>query len=193
MKNLRGQPPPGARSGAPIRTPVLLALAFATAFCAHAINVHSATSPTARFYAYRTFAFRVTENAPRLFRASAISTEVSQRVQVQASEALEAKGYHETTEPKPDLILWVGAGRRERESQHDETHNAPWINEREDDDFVEGAFVIDAFDGVTHEQVWHGSARTQVDPGRIDSELLQRAVQSVMARFPARAEQPPAR
>jgi hypothetical protein len=187
MKILRGQSLPGAQSGAPLRTPVLLALAFATAFCAHAINVHSAASPTARFDAYRTFAFRIMENAPRSYRASALSAEVCQRVQVQASEALEAKGYQETTEPKPDLILWVGAGRREREMQHDETHNAPWINEREEEDFVEGAFVIDAFDGVTHEQVWHGSARTEVDPGRIDSELLRQAVQSVMARFPARA------
>jgi hypothetical protein len=165
---------------------MLLVLSVATVSCTHAINVHSATSPTARFDTYRTFAFRIMENAPRLYRASALSAEVCQRVQVQASEALEAKGYHETTEPKPDLILWVGAGRREQETQHDEPHNAPWINEREEEDFVEGAFVIDAFDGVNHEQVWHGSARTEVDPGRIDSELLRRAVQSVMARFPAR-------
>ncbi|MGD0677701.1 MAG: DUF4136 domain-containing protein [Polyangiaceae bacterium] len=59
--------------------------------------------------------------------------------------------------------------------------------DQEEKDLVEGAFVIDAFDAQTHTLVWHGSARTEVQTGPVDLERLRRAVESVMASFPASA------
>jgi Domain of unknown function (DUF4136) len=58
--------------------------------------------------------------------------------------------------------------------------------DQEEGDLVEGAFVIDAFDGETHQLVWHGSARTEVNPGPFDYGRLGRAVESVLASFPVR-------
>lgn len=165
---------------------MLALVAIATICCTNAINVHSAISPNARFDTYRTFELHANASAPAFYQTSELSTEVRERVQVQATEALVSKGYVESTDGKPDLILMVAAGRRERERREHEPVNPAWLNEDEEQDFVEGAFVIDAFDASTRELVWHGGARTQVDPRSVDSKLLAKAVLSVMSRFPAR-------
>jgi hypothetical protein len=179
-----------SRTGSLARTilwPVLALLATATIGCTREVNVHSAISPTARFDTYRTFEFRANASAPAFYHTSDLSIDVCERVQVQASEALVRKGYAESTDGKPDLILWVAAGRRERRTREPEPIRPGWLEEDEEQDFVEGSFVIDAFDASTRELVWHGGARTQVDPREVDAKLLGRAVQSVMSRFPARA------
>ncbi|HXN30472.1 MAG TPA: DUF4136 domain-containing protein [Polyangiaceae bacterium] len=168
--------------------PLLLATVLATAvvFCTSAISIHSARSPTARFGAYRTFAFDPVESAPSRYARSARSEEVRNRVKQQASKLLETKGYAVAVDGKPDLIVRVAAGRREQEISH--PHPGPrWLEEDEEEDFIEGAFVIDAFDGATDELAWHGSARAEVDPNKIDEERLRRAVASVLATFPGRA------
>jgi hypothetical protein len=56
----------------------------------------------------------------------------------------------------------------------------------EERDLVEGAFVIDAFDGKSRQLVWHGAVRAEITPGRVDYERLRHAVESVLASFPAR-------
>jgi Domain of unknown function (DUF4136) len=58
--------------------------------------------------------------------------------------------------------------------------------DQEEQDLVEGAFVIDAFDAESHRILWHGSARAQVSPGPLNEDRLRRAVESVLASFPAR-------
>jgi Domain of unknown function (DUF4136) len=67
----------------------------------------------------------------------------------------------------------------------------PYIGEldREEQDLVEGSFVIDAFDRATRKIVWHGSARAEVNPGPVDYERVRRAVESVLASFPAQGAQ----
>jgi hypothetical protein len=159
--------------------------------CTSAINVHSARSPTAPFDRYRTFAFDTTESAPPDYASSTRSAEVGRRIRQQASELLEAKGYRMAADAKPDIVLRIAAGRRERVVRQREHARLDWLEEDEEADFVEGAFVIDAFDAATEELVWHGSARTAVDPNRIDYERLQRAVASVLATFPSRKADAP--
>jgi hypothetical protein len=56
----------------------------------------------------------------------------------------------------------------------------------EERDLVEGAFVIDAFDGKSRELLWHGAARAEITPGHVDYDRLRRAVESVLASFPTR-------
>jgi DNA-binding transcriptional MocR family regulator len=160
-----------------------------TVGCSSAINVHSARSPTAPFDRYRTFAIDTTESALNGYASSAQSIEVRRRVIQQASKLLEARGYAHAVNGKPDLVLRVEAGRREREVQHPPHVRPGWLEEDEEEDFVEGAFVIDAIDAATEELVWHGSARAEVDPNRIDATRLQRAVASVMTSFPANARE----
>jgi G3E family GTPase len=163
----------------------LLVLAFGVVSCARTIIVHSATSPSARFDAYRTFEFRTMESPPASYGASARTLEACRRIEQEATELLRAKGYSAAADRKPDLVLWVAAGRRER-ATYSEAVNRGWFSEDEGEDFIEGSFVIDAVDGANHDLLWHGSARTEVDPNGIDENLLRRAVTSVMATFPAR-------
>jgi hypothetical protein len=80
----------------------------------------------------------------------------------------------------------VAAGRRERAIRLPQRAHPDWLLEDEEDDFVEGAFVVDAFDAATGEMVWHGSARLEIDPGSVQEERLQRAVGEVLASFPRR-------
>ena len=153
--------------------------------CAPAIHVHSARSPTAPFDHYRTFAFDASDSAPLGYASSPRSAEVRGRIRQYAGILLEAKGFAlVAADAKPDLVLRVAAGRVERVLRHTVP---PWLEEREDEDFVEGAFVIDAFDASTEQLVWHGAARGEADSNRIDDERLRRAVASVLATFPARA------
>ncbi|MGA7118628.1 MAG: DUF4136 domain-containing protein [Polyangiaceae bacterium] len=163
--------------------PFLLFLTLGTVFCAPTVSIHSAKSPTARFADYRTFAFDSTEGVPPSARSR--SAEVGRRVRQQVAQLLESKGYVQAADSRPDLLIRVAAGRREREISH--PHPAPrWLEEDEEDDFIEGAFVIDVLDSATQELVWHGSARAEVEPDRIDDQRLRRAVTSVMATFPFR-------
>jgi hypothetical protein len=46
-----------------------------------------------------------------------------------------------------------------------------WSPHDENADFVDGALVIDAFDGITGVKVWHGSSRANVNPGTDDPHL----------------------
>ena len=52
-----------------------------------------------------------------------------------------------------------------------------------------GEVVVDAFDRSTAQQVWHGAARAEVDPQRINEPELQAAVHQWLAPFPARSVQ----
>ncbi len=160
----------------------LLLLATLIVGCTTAVHVHSARSPTASFDRYRTFALDMTENAPSGYASSARSAEVRKRVRQYASARLEAKGFVRTAiDANPDLVLRIEAGRVERVFRH----AVPWLEEEEGEDFVEGAFVIDAFDAATDQLVWHGAARGEADSDRVDDERIRRAVASVLATFPS--------
>jgi hypothetical protein len=64
------------------------------------------------------------------------------------------------------------------------------LDQEERDLVVEGAFIIDAFDRESREVVWHGSARSELNPGPIDEQRLRKAVGSVLASFPSRPGYP---
>jgi hypothetical protein len=61
-----------------------------------------------------------------------------------------------------------------------------WFDENETVDFVEGAFVIDAFEATTGELVYHGAAHAEIDQEHVDLARLTSAVDDVMEDFPAR-------
>jgi Domain of unknown function (DUF4136) len=164
---------------------LILILAFGVASCTRTVIVHSAASPSARFDAYRTFEFRMMESPPPSYGSSPRTVEACRRIEQEATELLQAKGYSAAGDGKPDLVLWVAAGRRERATYSEAVHRG-WFSEDEGEDFTEGSFVIDAVDAATHDLVWHGSARTEVDANGINESLLRRAVTSVMVRFPSR-------
>ena len=169
----------------PFHRAVALVGALTTA-CTVAIDVHTAESPFARFDQYQTFAFETATREPVSFSSSALTADVETRVEQLATDILLIKGYEPAAGAPADLSIRVAAGRREREIRRPSRSHPPWLIENEEDDFVEGALVVDAFDVSTGELVWHGSAGTVIDPGRVDDERLRRAVYDVLTDFPSR-------
>ena len=145
-------------------------------------RVHSASLSTAPFDQYRTFSFGPEEAAPGETHASTKSAEVRRRARDAITTALVAKGYV-LAEQKGDFIVMYGTGRAEENFIRRPAH-ADWLDENEDEDFTVGALVIDIFDGANGGQVWHGASRVEVDPNKVDPNLVQRSVQNILARFP---------
>jgi hypothetical protein len=157
-----------------------------TTACTTAIDVHTAESPDARFDQYRTFTFETATREPVSFSSSALTAEVETRAEQLATDVLLGKGYEPASGAAADLSIRIATGQREREIRRpSRSHPALFIQD-EEDDFVEGALVVDAFDVSTGELVWHGSAGTVIDPGRVDDARLRRAVSDVLTDFPPR-------
>ncbi|HZU82082.1 MAG TPA: DUF4136 domain-containing protein [Polyangiaceae bacterium] len=174
---------------------VVPALVLATAVgCAPAVDVHTMTAPSAHFERYRTFAFDPTQAAPDAYALSAQSGAVRARIQESVATILEGRGYVPAGSGKADLVVRIETGRREPTPAERVGQPQPGQAEMQytatlDDeslDRVEGAFIVDAFDADSHLLLWHGSARAAVDPTRVDYGRLQRAVDHVLATFPAR-------
>ena len=160
---------------------------FVTA-CGSAVNSHVSVLPTAPFARYRTFSFESGEGAPGGYKTSAASAGIQSRMKPLITAALEKKGYSQAP-GKGDFVIRFGSGRRDASVERHEPspHLSSFMEEDETQDFVEGALVIDAFDGSNDGQIWHGSARTEINPGHVDDALLAKSVDEVLAKFPAAA------
>jgi hypothetical protein len=193
QESARARPParlmltaPGMNPVARFFSPVVVSLVCALMACSTAINVHTAVAPSARFDRYRTFVFETAREVPPAFEPSPRSSYVRHRVEEMSAAILIGKGYTLAANAPADLRIRVAAGRRTREIRRQVRAHPDWLLEDEEDDFVEGAFVIDAIDNGTGEMVWHGSARVEVEPGKVDEERLRRAVNTFLASFPPR-------
>ncbi len=171
---------------------LLLFASFVTLLvcCTTAVDVHTSASPTARFDGYRTYVFGPEPGAPPDFAVTQQSVRVEHIVQGIAAGILKSKGYVPATTASPDLTIRVAAGQRQRVIRRPQPARPPWFAEDEEFDYVEGSFVIDAFDGSTGQLVWHGAVRTEIQPGHIDEDRIRRSVNEVLASFPARPVAP---
>ncbi|HZU85070.1 MAG TPA: DUF4136 domain-containing protein [Polyangiaceae bacterium] len=172
---------------------LLLAGALATHVgCTSSVDVHTMTAPNARFEQYRTFEFDSSPPvAPPTYAVSAQSPAAWAVIRETTANVLESRGYAAATGGAPgDLVVRIATGRREHPTgatavpgPQTQAPYAGWLD-NEEQDLVEGAFVIDAFDARTRTLVWHGSARAAIDANRVNDKALQRAVQNVLASFP---------
>jgi hypothetical protein len=152
------------------------------------LNTHTATNPAASFEHYRTFYFGASEGPPTGYEWSPRSADVQRRLRGMIAAALTARGYTAVPE-KGDILIMFGSGRREV-SQHDTSGvGTGWLPDDESQDFVEGALVVDAFDGTVGNKIWHGATQAKIDPDRIDTEQLQRSVERLVAAFPRAVRQ----
>jgi Domain of unknown function (DUF4136) len=175
--------PPGMSH---VRT-FLLALVTMLLGCS-SVDFHTAISPTATFDRYRTFAFDTHPAVVSMYATSARSEDVAGRIRLAVTSLLQAKGYALAKEGSSDVVVRVAVGERERETvvRGLQPSRLGWLDENETVDFSEGAFVIDVFDVTTGDLVYHGAARTEIDPEHVDEQRLRGAVGDVMAPFPAR-------
>ena len=64
---------------------------------------------------------------------------------------------------------------------------------RNEGSFTSGEIVVDAFDGSTAQQVWHGTAQADIDPHRINEAAIESLVDQMLMHFPARDGAPESR
>jgi hypothetical protein len=159
-------------------------LAPALSTTAATVGTHTAANPAASFEHYRTFSFGAPEGPPAGYAVSPRSAEVQRRARPIIQSMLAERGY--TPVPaKGDLTIMFGSGRRESSTHETSSVGEAWLPDDENQDFVEGALVIDAFDGAGGEKVWHGAMQANIDPDKLDDAQLQRSVQRLITAFPA--------
>ena len=108
---------------------------------------------------------------------------MERRAQALIVTELTKKGYA-VSENKADFVVQLSAGNTEQpipSAGYLEGNGSPaeYTNM--------GELVIDAFDGSSRTQIWHGQASVQINPQRINDALLQTSVQQLLARFPTRS------
>jgi hypothetical protein len=167
--------------------PIPIVFALALAACQPSPGepgpaVQTVGASGAPFAQYRTFAFGPAEQPRAPYALSARSFEVERRAQPLIARELTKKGYT-LSETKGDFVVQMSAGNTEQP--------VPSPSESEGNGFPTehiniGELVIDAIDGSSHTQIWHGQADVRINPQQIDDALLQTAVQRLLAGFPTR-------
>ncbi len=164
-----------------------LALLVAVPACTEAVDSHVSHASDAPFERYRTFAFD-----PVLARASrhdapGVAAASASRAEALAAELMRSKGYAPApADGDADLVVRLFAGRREHARRDPEQNRASPVDADEEQDFLEGRLVVDVVDAATGRVVWHGAARTEVEPGQVDDDLLRRSLARVLGGFPRR-------
>jgi hypothetical protein len=159
--------------------------------CGNAIDVHTTTSPTADFSRYHTFTIGASERVPTRYHEASRATQAEQRAQELVTEILQSKGYRLT--PNADLVVRISAELRHRQVPIPMAPPLPgsppaetWSTEDGAGEILEGALVVDVYDGATGALLWHGAATAFIDPDRFDDDRLRRGVAEVMSTFPER-------
>jgi hypothetical protein len=182
--------------------------------CTSTADIHSIQSPSAHFEQYHTIAFDSAEGPPRVYSASPHSADVWAHAKEATAEVLTHRGYVIGAPGQADLVFRIEVGRRQTAAAPPTAQVGPspmdpgpvgpiptdpgktpdylpvgppyhGTFDEEDRELVEGALVIDAFDGKTHALLWHGFVRAVVQPDKVDYDHLRRDVESVLASFPA--------
>ena len=148
--------------------------------------MHAVQNPKANFSSYRTFSMGPAEAPPPRYRTSERSAEARKKLVGLISAELQRKGYVPAAEGKGDFVVMFASGRRETTNVHETWSRDDWIwlDEDEELDFVEGSIVVDAYESTGDKLIWHGSIRTQLQPGKPDDVLFARSVRELMEKFP---------
>ena len=143
------------------------------------------SSAGAAFAKYHTFGFRPGEQPVAPFEVSARAFEVERRMRPLIVSELLRKGYAEQAgQDKPDFVVVFGLGyAKEAVPPVDQPGGA---GPAAATPIERGRLAIDAFDTATDTQVWHGIAEAEINPEKIDDQLVQTAVRQILAPFPGR-------
>jgi hypothetical protein len=97
--------------------------------------------------------------------------------------ALAQKGYREAG-TSPDFLIRLSSGTL----KVDTTGTYDGMATGENDSLTLGEMIVDAFDGSTAQQVWHGTAQAEIDPHGINERAIGTAIRQMLAPFPARRD-----
>ena len=138
-------------------------------------------SPQADLTKYQTFSFAAANPPVAGFETTARSLEVERRLAPLVQASLEKRGYAATPD-HADLLIKISAGSGTLAGEKVQRGNAT-------PDKPGGFIGIDAYDRATGVAVWHGVGVAQINPERIDDQLLEQGVERIFAAFPSRTEQ----
>lgn len=143
--------------------------------CETGPSISSDVTPGANFANYRTYEW--VDVRP----AAGMNPVALERMRQGIEQAMVAKGYTAASPGDISVILTVAGKDRVdvqqwgRFGQNIDTYR-----------YTEGTLSVDAFDTRTAQALWHGRARQNIDPGRVDPATIDEAVAGVMAQFPSR-------
>ena len=165
----------------------LVAVSLAASACMTPIQSHGEYLHTAPFATFRTFSFAPAEGPPEGYETTPRSAQIVDAMKPLVAHALELRGWVQAPAGEGDLVVACAAGRRDTTRMHRVSWRASLVTgeESEERDFVEGGIVIDAYDR-NGGQVWHGAARTEIDPAKPNADRLRQAVDAALAKFPAK-------
>ncbi|MGA3120713.1 MAG: DUF4136 domain-containing protein [Polyangiaceae bacterium] len=180
---------------------IAIGLAITVAACqattsAGASRIQASSAEPVAFASYRTFGFRLAGAPPFPYDVSARSFEVERRVHDLVATALAHKGYMEAG-TTPDFLVRLSSGTFKEDEPLTAagaygTGNVDY-RVRNEGSFTSGEIVVDAFDGSTAQQVWHGTAQADIDPHRINEAAIESLVDQMLMHFPARDGAPESR
>ncbi len=164
----------------------LLCIGLGVVCALPAPTVQTSQAPYAPFGRYRTFTFEGPEGAPEGYAATSRSISVEQRMRALIGKELQQKGYAEIPEGG-DFLVAYGAGSREATStiRLSRVGVAVMGQNEEERTFLEGMLVVDVYDRITKEDVWHGTAKAELSSSGFDEERLTETLHTMMDAFPA--------
>jgi hypothetical protein len=143
-------------------------------------EIRTVASPSAPFAQYRSFSFALSDQPTPGYRPSAESFEIERQVRMLIVGALNQKGYTENP-GKSDFVVRFRSGQMEvvgsTGGESEGTRSSSLVEQ--------GELAVDVFDTSTQTHVWQGTAVAIIDPAAMDAGL-RRAVEELLARFPAR-------
>lgn len=151
-----------------------IALALALATPAFAQKVASDTTPGVSFASLSTFTF-VNPSPP-----AGMDPVAYERIRMGIEQALTGKGYAKADAGDMSIVITVGA-----RDKTDVTTWGAWGRQVDVHQYTEGSLSVDAFNTSTKQPLWHGQA-TETVGSHLDPTKLQKAVDKLMAQFPAK-------
>jgi hypothetical protein len=146
-------------------------------------RIRAISAEGSAFAPYRTFGFSPAGAPPFPYQVSARSFEVERRVRNLVATTLLRKGYIQAG-TTPDFLVRLSSGMVEEDKLLPGGAGAYGGGK---ESVTSGEIGIDAFDGSTAQQVWHGTAQAEIDPERINELAIRSAVDQVLVAFPARS------
>jgi hypothetical protein len=173
----------------------VLLLAWFSVGCA-GVRARSDFDPSARFDAYRSFAWL--SEAPGTLEGGAGTEDVdpllARRIRGAIESQLVARGYQRLDDPAAaDFVVSFSVGQREKIR----IQSSPLLvggyygyggwyagSGVTATSYTEGTLAIDVFDGGSHLAVWHGWASRRVDESADRAAVVDEVVGAILARFP---------
>jgi hypothetical protein len=153
------------------------------------IRIDAQRSPTANFYAYRTYDWLTPQDEargqPRGGRAL-----LNWRIRTAVERELSARGFERVSSGRPDVLVDYRVEIREKNTQtfgdymaYRQSGGQEWLTEAYVFGYHEGTVTIEVEDAATRKMVWRASAAGLVDP-EAQAELVTDTVRRMFERFP---------